>query len=367
MNYSQTVNLPTEFRLALACCRWAYAGGPDDAVEQAARGVDWERFAAVASRHRIEALAWHSLSGVGVAVPEAVARRLSAAAQSTAQQGLRAAVESGRLLRAFEQAGIPVVFLKGLALGKLAYPSPFLKMSWDIDLLVAAPAIGESAQLLEELGYDLLVPGPALRPRIAEWHRRQKESQWANADNGIHVELHGRLTDNPELLPSIGIASPRRLVEVAPGLVLPTLAEDENFAYLAIHGAASGWHRLKWLADFTALLHGRGEEEIARLYATSQALGAGRAAGQALLIAHMLFDAAIGEAVRHRLASDRATRWLVRIALKQMTGRADLREPTEVRLGTLTIHASQLLVTPDWAGKCRELMRKVRELGRKTR
>ena len=73
----------------------------------------------------------------------------------------------------------------------------------------------------------------------------------------------------------------------------------------------------------------------------------------------LLFDSSISEELERKLAADRATRWLVRIALGQMAGRADLKDPTEVRLGTLAIHASQLLVAPGWKEKGLEFRRKL--------
>jgi len=76
---------------------------------------------------------------------------------------------------------------------------------------------------------------------------------------------------------------------VAPGIRLPTLARDEQFAYLCVHGASSAWFRLKWISDLAGVLHGQSGEMIERLFERSQALGAERAAGQALLLADRLF------------------------------------------------------------------------------
>ena len=82
--------------------------------------------------------------------------------------------------------------------------------------------------------------------------------------------------------PSLDVHSPAQEVEIAPGIALPTLADEELFAYLAVHGASSAWFRLKWIADFAAILDARTGAEIERIYQKSQVLGAGRAAGQAL-------------------------------------------------------------------------------------
>jgi hypothetical protein len=57
--------------------------------------------------------------------------------------------------------------------------------------------------------------------------------------------LHSRLADSPELIPAIGAGSPHQKVEVVPGIVLPTLAADELFPYLCVHGALSAWFGVK--------------------------------------------------------------------------------------------------------------------------
>jgi len=167
------------------------------------------------------------------------------------------------------------------------------------------------------------------------------------------------LADNRRLIASIGMESPRQSVTIIPGVELPTLAADEAFAYLTVHGASSAWFRLKWITDLAALIHGRAESEIARLYERSQCLGAGRAAGQALLLADRLYGTAIGPELRSRLTADRATRWLAATAMTLLSGRSDLREPTDVRLGTWRIHASQLGLMPQWRFKAGEAWRQL--------
>ena len=142
---------------------------------------------------------------------------------------------------------------------------------------------------------------------------------------------------------------------------LSDLATDELFAYLAVHGASSAWFRLKWISDFAALVHGRAGEEIVRLYRRSQELGAGRAAGQALLLTDSLFDTLqLAPHLRSELMSDRATRSLYHAALRLVTGAP--REPTATRAGTLTIHWTQFLLLPGLAYKLSELKRQARRL-----
>jgi hypothetical protein len=161
------------------------------------------------------------------------------------------------------------------------------------------------------------------------------------------------------LIPSIDVHSPRQLVEVTPGISLPTLAGDELFAYLCVHGASSAWFRLKWIADFAGLLARFAPAEIERLYDVSQQLGAGRAADQALLLADALFGSLAGTSLEPRLRRDRPSCWLAAAAYRQLVGNTDCREPTEVRLGTARIHLAQLPLMPGLRFSLSELARQI--------
>ena len=248
-----------------------------------------------------------------------------------------------------------MLFIKGLTASKLAYGQAFLKMSQDIDVLVPGDAIAAAAAQLERLGYQLVIPAvPPQSAQFERWHLKRKESVWRSPD-GLPLELHSRLADNPDLIPDIGVNSPRQLVEVAPRIALPTLASDELFTYLCVHGASSAWFRLKWITDLAALLHDRTAEEIERLYDRSQELGAGRAAAQALLLANRVY----GTPVMRKLKRKPVHRWLAAAAWKQML-RED--EPTAVRFGTATIHYTQLFLRPGILFHLRELWRQLEEI-----
>ena len=348
--------MTNELALAVECCRWCFAVGEPSPIEQLAAAVRWDRLVKVSRRQRVEGLVWHCLRSLAVPVPAVTEQALAGDAAEVAQHNLRAVRQSALLLETFTSAGIPLIFIKGLSLGKLAYGDAFLKTSRDIDTLVPAEAIAAAAAELERLGYSMTLPQSG---QLERWHRKRKESVWRSPD-GLYLELHSRLADSPELIPGIGIGSPRQGVEVAPGIVLPTLAADELFAYLCVHGASSAWFRLKWIADLAALLSGCTVAEIERLYERSQQLGAGRAPAQALLLAAKTFGTAAGSDLERSLDRTPVNRWLADSAWKQMV-RKD--EPTAIRLGTAMIHLTQLFLRPGMRFKLREASRQLSDLG----
>jgi hypothetical protein len=355
------VNLSREFLLVVACCRWPPSPARDCAVSEAAAGpVDWRLVGRIAARHRVEALVWNALRDSAAEVPEELADRLRGATARIAHQNLLLTAESLRLSARLGEAGIRHLFVKGVTLGALVYGSVGPKMGWDIDLLVPLDQVGEAAALLEAAGYRLDLPsGPRSRETLERFHRHWKESVWKAPDTSFTVELHTRLSDNERLLPNVGTGSPSREVEVAKGRFLSTLAADELFAYLAVHGASSAWFRLKWLADLAALLAPLAPAEIERLYRRSLELGAGRAPAQALLLCRRLFGTALPPALAAELEADRANRWLVAIALRKLAGRSVATELNDLRLGTASIHLMQLGLLPGLKFKLGELGRQL--------
>ena len=337
-----------ELALLLGCCRWNFAAERERKPEIPAN-LDWREFVRLAQFHRVQGLVWNALSERTSTLPPDVALTLSGDTRSIAATNLAIARECAELAKAFEQ--MPLLFIKGLTVAALAYRQPMLKMGWDIDMLVEPRDLTRAAHVLAERGYSLRLPSSRLA--LEAWHERSKESVWTRPD-GLHVELHTRLADNPALIPSIDVRSRRQEVEVAEGIRLSTLADNELFAYLVVHGASSAWFRLKWICDFAALCRRFAAVDIERMYRRSQELGAGRAAGQALLLADALFGALEGNsAFSEELLGDRSTRLLFRTALKVVS--ANPVEPTERRMGTWPIHWSQLFLLPGLGYKVREL------------
>jgi len=233
-----------EFEMAAACCRWSFSGDTRIDLRQASEKVDWPRFMRLVRRHRIQGIAARALQKHNIEPPEAEAALIATDASGIAERNLRSTAESGRLLKSFSKAGLDTLFMKGLTLSVLAYGDPFAKEGSDIDLLVDADAVEEAAGLLEKLGYRPTVPEGASRSAIARWHRRHKESLWYNSAKDTQVDLHSRLSDNVALIPAMGLKSPRRTIEITPSVNLPTLTDEDLFAYLCVHGASSAWFRL---------------------------------------------------------------------------------------------------------------------------
>ncbi|MEO7602161.1 MAG: nucleotidyltransferase family protein [Sphingomicrobium sp.] len=348
-----------EFQLAVRSCRLAF--DPAFAASSDHPNLDWQRFYRLAQFHRVQGLVWKSLPRLGSPVPGEVARKIADDAARIAAQNRESLAECGTLADALHGSGIDFLFLKGLPLGMLAYGSPWLKAAVDLDLLIDEARLDDAVAVLRSCGFRREDGRPEDIGALRAWHRLRKDSEWGKPGSTARVDLHTRLTDNPALIPTVGIGSLRQSVKVTPGCQLPTLSTDDLFAHLCVHGASSAWFRLKWITDLAALLQPRTSNEIARLYRRSQELGAGRAAGQALLLADSLYGTLDDcPDLRDRLNADGYTCWLCRAALRQLAGRPEPVEPTARPGGTLRIHLTQFLLLPGMAFKASEFIRQAR-------
>jgi hypothetical protein len=308
------------FVLAAACCRWPPSETRTSAIRAATADIgDWNEFLSQVNRQRVAGLAYDATLSIGIELPPQVARKLAARARQIVRENLSFAAETVRLQRTLEAADIPALVLKGVALAQLAYGSLEIKHARDIDLLVPADRAEAALQLLERDGYAL--SSPALH--LSERQRHSlvlygREAELVHRGHKIRLELHWRAADNPLLLQGVDAHSPTQSVAVSKDGNIRTLASEDLFAYLCVHGARHAWSRLKWLADVNALVATSGID-IEQLYRHAQRVGAGLCAGQTLLLCRRVFALPLPVGLAGELSASKRVQKLVRIALAALT------------------------------------------------
>ena len=310
--------LPPEFLLVAACCRWPLSEPAIAAIHQANNtAIDWPYFMRVVLRHRVGGLVHNALITAGIDPPPDVASGLARSARQIAQKNLLSAAETVRLQGLLDAAAIPVMVLKGVALAQLAYGSLEFKHARDIDLLVPQDRVEAALQLLERSDYALVLWAGHLSPAQRRAAIRYgKEIGLVHRDAGFRVDLQWRLTGNP-----FSARGRRRLFAGAGDRAhrhdRPAhVADDDLFAYLSAHGAHHAWFRLKWLADFNALIAEKTDADIVRLYRHAQSKGAGLCAGQALLLCHRLMGLKLPDRLAREFDGNKRLARLVAIALR---------------------------------------------------
>jgi hypothetical protein len=249
-------SLSPEFLLVAACAMWPPSDRRSEAIRTAAMGrLDWSRCLRVARRHQVIGLFHEGLTRVRPKVPVEIAEQIGAQAATLVQENLAIARESLRLQHLFDDAGLPVLFVKGAALAKLAFGNLGLRSSQDIDLLVNRETLPAAIELIQRAGYSRFDPPPDISDaQLQLLMSLRRDLGFINRATGLRIELHWRLFLNPHAMDETSIMASSRIVPVTGTAGLCTLGEEDLFAYLCIHGAYHWWYRLKWLADINALL-----------------------------------------------------------------------------------------------------------------
>jgi hypothetical protein len=348
-----------EFLLAAACCRWPPSESRNAAIRSAtASDIDWNEFLRIVGRQRVGGLVHEALLSAEIACPPLIATKLAQRAERIARRDLIVAAESARLQRALEQAGIPVLVLKGVALAQLAYGSAATKQTRDIDLLVPPDRAEAALQILERQDYALSSPAKhlsATQRRALVRYGREVELRYRG--RRLVVELQWRAADNPLLLKGVDAHSPAQSIMLANGARLRTLAPDDLFAYLCVHGARHSWSRLKWLADVNALIAANAAD-IAHLYRHAQRIGAGLCAAQALLLCRQVLGLTLPAGLADEMKANKRVERLVAIALAALTARGAETERDTGFLGVIRSVRTQFLLGQGWrfyAAQCRAI------------
>jgi hypothetical protein len=342
--------LPTtddpDFALAAAACRWPPSAARDAAVRAAAARVrDGERLSRVVRRQRVAGLVHSGLKAAAADVPAPAGPTIAHSAAGIIRHSMTGAAETARLMRLIGDAGYPVLTVKGAALAALVYGSIALKQSKDIDLLILPEHAEKVIALLEEDGYHITFPAPTLsQAQRGMLTRYGKVVAMRRAGAYPQLELHWRMFGNRGLLPTITARSPRQTVILSGGIAVDTLALPDLYAYLAAHGTGDGWSRLKWLADFNALVAALDTATIASLHGHAERLGVGRCSAASLLLCVELLALPLDPALATRLRRSRRVRLLCRLSRRLMMPADGVTEVGDWRGAQRMLLLIQLLI-----------------------
>ena len=224
---------------------------------------EWPRFLRVAQRHRVIGLAHQGLTEVSLAVPPEIRLEIGSRASTFARQNLAIAAEALRLQRLFDDAKLPVLFVKGSSLAVLAFGNLGLSGGEDIDLLVPREVLPTAMALVARAGYRRFDPPPDIsETKLQLLLSLRKDVGFVHEATRLPIELHWRLFLNPHAMSEASIWAASRIVPLTTGSGLRTLGEEDLFAYLCMHGALHWWNQLKWLADVNALLVATSDRDV---------------------------------------------------------------------------------------------------------
>jgi hypothetical protein len=239
--------------------------------------TDWAALSGSAERHGVLGILHSVLTSTPGGVPpaiEAELRRRAALQRLLQSQVLQALTE---ILDALGAAGVETVALKGPVLGERLHGDPSLRVSADLDLMVAWSQLAAAQRVLARLGYRVeAAPSPQDR-----WGHHIT----ATREDAPPVELHYRLTSYFGTTISaeefLSRAMPYR---TAGGACCRILAPEDEVLFLVLHAAHHLFVRLAWLFDVKAFLRARPDLDWQVVADRAERLGVARAFAFALTL-----------------------------------------------------------------------------------
>jgi hypothetical protein len=231
-------------------------------------GDDWQLLTLMARTEGVAPLMYDAFKRAGperVGVPADSFRELKEEYYQTAAYNALLFEELEKILGALEEAGIPVVLLKGAALAQTVYPDPALRPMSDLDLLVHEGDLDRCEEIVHELGYNK-------EPNLGGADLHKLVNYEINYDGETHfpakVEFHWDLIagkGHRRYRPQIGWFWECKSVvndQLLGGIGGYILTPAAHWLYLTGHLKYKhlGRERLLWYYDLYLLLQQHGEQ-----------------------------------------------------------------------------------------------------------
>ncbi len=219
----------------------ADAGFPQEATS-------WFALTRAAEHRGLCGLVLERAQELGVTIPADVRDVLHTGMARVAAQQLHQTHELSRLLKAFDEAGVPVMLLKGAALTLCLYEETGLRPMSDVDLLVRPAEVDAAMRVLRETGCrrgaDLV--------RDDFFPRFYYETEWVtDSPRPVRLDVHVRPLRPLRIavtMPDYALWLGAERVDVGCGPAwIPS--REGMFVHLAAHAAYHGCSRLIWLYD----------------------------------------------------------------------------------------------------------------------
>jgi hypothetical protein len=258
--------------------------------------LQWPRVFERARRYEIFPLLYAGLRTLDFpGVPDPVRAEWAKIFRSNAIRNEFLAIELARILRLVGDAGIPIMPLKGIALGESLYGDPALRVCADIDVLVPMKNVADAFHLLLSSGYESEFTQPRLLDLVVRYGKHCTLTR-QDCMRAYTLELHAGLLWGGhlerELLEEIWSDAGRRDFYGIPAFAL---SAEWEFLYLAVHAAQHGWLSLRWYADLDRLCC-RGTIDWKKVNEKAKWLGWQAAVRSSLAACGSLFETPLGPA-----------------------------------------------------------------------
>jgi hypothetical protein len=315
-----------EHELLLRCCAVTGSFAEDSAISALVeRGVDWNRFLALANRNGVAPMVAARLGAEGAAnLTPHVARALRLSYEVNALRSHHLAGCAVEIVDSFASAGVPAIAIKGPALAISAYGDLAMRVFGDLDFMVRFEDLPHAAAALEQVGY---ASSPAYRADVIESGFFPDVSLDFVRPDSV-VDLQWRLSPSYFPFTPAGDSVWNRTAEIdILGRRVRVLGPADSILFQACHGSKHGWMTLAQICDFARVL------DSAPTVDCSGLLGDARRAGSLrmlLLGVELVHSLKLCEVTGELLDAARRDSHVASLARRVTRGIFDLRRAVEL-------------------------------------
>lgn len=304
-----------EIELLLSCARIRRDHEKDARVLALARAeINWDSLLRTALHHGVMPLLYHQLNTVcPEAVPGDFIEHLHNYFYLNAARNLLLTEELCRIVKLFEEEGIPVLSYKGPTLAASVYGELALRQFSDLDLMIHAGDIRRVSKLMIAQGYRIqfdLTPA-----QEASYLRSGCEILFSHEERQIFVDVHWSFL--------LGSFSPRLEMErfwrrsqslALENTAIPTFSAEDMLIILCLHGGKELWAKLIWICDVAELIAAHEDElDWEKVMAEARTLGVLRMLRLGLYLAHDFLGMNVSDEILQGVRNDMA---LVKLAVR---------------------------------------------------
>lgn len=251
------------------------------------------------------------------------------------------------VIERFNDAGVPLLFFKGLPLGQQAYGNAIWRKPGDLDILIQKPHIETAKKLLVEMGLETRLD------RAAEKEQLERQDQLTFYGNTADVDLHLSLQQRSFLKMSYAATFDRENVwrrvthVMMDGIQVPCLSPEDQFCLIAVHSAKHGWHWLYMLVDIASAMVNMNLNWL-KVISLAKRIKAERMLGLNVLLVNQLFELSIPTHLVPLVNNDTSLRPLANQILTRIFDEEANDKP-------LQFHRIQAGLFPRWSEKAKYL------------
>ena len=274
-----------ETLLVLALCRTPLSeSARKTARELVGQGVDWERVFVIAGNFEVEPVFFSNLgSSTDAGIPQAVLERAAVRERDSRAFALSRTLLLIDLHRKLTAAGVPIIVLKGPALGVMAYGDASMRTYQDIDFLTTREALSRGRDLLVSLGYSRDYEAAAEPSLIRGDHALEFSGP------GGKIELHCALLERHLRLDLGEKEMWKEAIKVRiAGVEVPVIAPSRLLLFLCAHGAKHEWSRVRWVCDIAQLVAALDSRQVLTAMSLAQTAHARRLLAVGLTLANRI-------------------------------------------------------------------------------